>query len=348
MEKKTMTEAPAPKKEGMPTIRERLNNPSMIAEFGRVLPKLCTPERFARVALTAITRTPKLADCDQASFFRCLLDLAQWGLEPDGRRAHLIPFENRKRGVVECQLIIDYKGLVELAFRAGSVKSLHADVVRDGDLFSYSLGEITEHVPWFLRRDSDKPKEPGKIFAVYCRAVFGDGIAKTEVLSEDEVNLVRSRSRAAGNGPWVTDWSEMAKKTAFRRLSKWLPLSAELHEAFERDDEQFDVPKLGNGAAKTLDGVGLADLTKRLTAGQAEIDAAEAEADDRPIGADVVLSREDAWLAFCSDMQKAANRGAANFIYDSYFGPDSKHPWTDEDTRNAASIVAKRREELGA
>ena len=70
-----------------------------------------TPDRFIRIALTALTRTPKLTTCDHGSFFQALLDLSQLGLEPDGRRAHLIPFRNNKRNCVECQLIIDYKGL---------------------------------------------------------------------------------------------------------------------------------------------------------------------------------------------------------------------------------------------
>ena len=99
------------------TIRDRLQSPALSTELARVLPTHVTPDRMVRVALTAMTRTPKLAQCDQASFFRCLLDLASLGLEPDGRRAHLIPFENKKRNCVECQLIIDYKGLVELAGR---------------------------------------------------------------------------------------------------------------------------------------------------------------------------------------------------------------------------------------
>ncbi len=29
----------------------------------------------------------------------------------------------------------------------------------------------------------------------------------------------------------MTDWNEMAKKTVFRRVSKWLPLSAEVLDA---------------------------------------------------------------------------------------------------------------------
>mgnify|MGYP001583286465 CR=1 FL=1 len=222
------------------TIRDRLNSPAQIAEFARALPKHCSPDRMARVALTALTRTPKLQDCEPASFFRCMLELSQWGLEPDGRRAHLIPFENRKRGVIECQLIVDYKGFVELAYRSGFVKAIHADVVREGDLFRYNLGEVVEHVPHFLRRDANKPKEEGEVFAAYCRVQLEGGATKTEVLSKREVDGIRARSRAGNNGPWVTDYCEMAKKTAFRRCSKWLPLSAEIMDALEGDDDKID------------------------------------------------------------------------------------------------------------
>jgi recombination protein RecT len=235
------------------TLRGELEGASFRDAVARVLPKILPPERFVRVACTAMMRTPKLKDCDRASFFSAMLALAQTGLEPDGRRAHLIPFENRKRGVVECQLIIDYKGLVELAMRSGLLSYIHADVVCEGDVFEYSLGEIKTHVPWFLRRDADKPKDAGEIFASYALARFKDGATKAEVMSVGEVNAIRARSKAGQSGPWVTDFAEMAKKTAVRRLSKWLPLSPEYRDALEVDSDQVDnlrsVAKTEAGAA---------------------------------------------------------------------------------------------------
>ena len=235
------------------SLRNEIESPAFKDAVAKVLPKILPPDRFVRVAITAMTRTPKLRECDRASFFSAMLSLAQTGLEPDGRRAHLIPFENRKRGVVECQLIIDYKGLAELAMRSGLLSYLHADVVRDGDVFDYSLGEIRQHVPHYLRRDQDKPEKAGSVFAAYAVARFKDGSAKAEVMSVDEVNAIRARSRAGQSGPWVTDWNEMAKKTAFRRLSKWLPLSPEYRDALDADADEPDtlrgVAKADAGAA---------------------------------------------------------------------------------------------------
>lgn len=230
-----------PKKiDGKLTIRDRLKNPTMIAELGKAMPKHCSPERMARVALTALMRVPLLAECTEASFFKCLLDLSQWGLEPDGRRAHLIPFKNNKTGEYEVQLIIDYKGLAELAHRSGSVTSIHADVIHEGDVFQYNLGKVLAHVPWFLRRDADKPAVAGDVIGAYCHVDLKDGASKSEVLSRDEIEAIRARSKASKFGPWVTDWCEMAKKSAFRRVSKWLPLSADLHDVLDRDEDKFE------------------------------------------------------------------------------------------------------------
>lgn len=220
-----------PEKPKALTIRDRLESNEFKAAVAKALPKHLTPDRFIRIACTAIMKTPKLAQCDQASFFNALLTLSQLGIEPDGRRAHLIPFENRKRNVTEVQLIIDYKGLVELVMRSGLVSNLHADVVCENDEFAYDMGTIERH-----RINFKQPR--GAVYAVYCIARFKDGTSKTEVMTVEEVESIRKRSRAAQAGPWVTDWSEMAKKTCFRRLSKWLPLSPEFRDAIEADDNE--------------------------------------------------------------------------------------------------------------
>ena len=210
------------------TVQDHLQSDAFREKIESALPKHLTPDRFIGVALNALNKTPALAKCTQQSLFKCFLELSQMGLEPDGRRAHLIPYGQ------ECTLLIDYKGLVELALRNGDVARIHADVVYEteyeaGD-FIYDRGRIERHVK------SLKP-DRGKVIAAYAEVEFKSGTAKAEVMSVEEVEGIRSRSKAGKNGPWVTDWNEMAKKTAFRRLSKWLPLSPEIREHIEKDDE---------------------------------------------------------------------------------------------------------------
>lgn len=226
-------------------LKSLINSDTMREQFARALPAHLNAERFCRVAITALTRTPKLMDCTPESMMRCLLDLSAMGLEPDGRRAHLIPYGK------EATLIVDFKGLAELVMRSGLVSSIHADKVCDGEVFVVDRGEIKSHVI-----DYTKPR--GAAFAYYCLVKFKDGGEKSEVMTKDEVDAIRKRSRAGTSGPWVTDFDEMAKKTVFRRCSKWLQLSPEIRDALEKDGDRFDefaprnvTPKPGLAAALT-------------------------------------------------------------------------------------------------
>ncbi|MFZ5989852.1 MAG: recombinase RecT [Bacillota bacterium] len=222
------------------TIRELMESEVFKVQIARALPRHLTADRFVRVALTTLIRNPKLQQCTQASFFNALLTLSQLGIEPDGRRAHLIPFENRKNNTTECQLIIDYKGLAELAYNTNQVSFIHADVVCENDDFEYDKGQIKKHI-------IDLKTTRGNPYAAYAIVKMKDGTEKCEVMTEEEIEKIRKRSRAAEVGPWVTDWNEMAKKTVFRRLSKWIPLSPEQKEAIEVADRyefpQYSIPE---------------------------------------------------------------------------------------------------------
>lgn len=212
-------------------IKSLINGESMREQFARALPKHLSPERFQRIAITALTRTPKLQECTPASLMKCLLDLSAMGLEPDGRRAHLIPFENRKLGIVECTLIVDFKGLVELIRRSGDVVSIRAETVCEKDEFDWTDGQVTHRINW--REDR------GAMQAVYAEAIMKSGEKQSAPMTIKEVEAIRARSRSGTSGPWVTDFAEMAKKTAVRRLSKMLPLSSEIMDHVSRDDDQF-------------------------------------------------------------------------------------------------------------
>lgn len=198
------------------------------SQFALALPKLLTPERFTRVALTAINKNPKLVQCTQESLLACLLDCASLGIEPDGRRAHLIPYGDK------CTLILDYKGIAELVRRSGEISTLHCGIVYPSDDFDYAFGtgQFLKHRPTINPRE-----EKEKPLCVYSYVKLKDGQEDFDVMAIADVEKVRRRSRSANNGPWVTDFDEMAKKSVFRRHSKWLPLSPELRDKIEKDDE---------------------------------------------------------------------------------------------------------------
>lgn len=205
-------------------LKSIIASPAMQQQFAAALPKHLSPERFGRIAITALTRTPKLRECTQESVFKCLLDLSAMGLEPDGRHAHLIPYGK------ECTLIIDYKGLVSLIRRSGEVAKIHADVICENDEFEHSMGEVTQHT-------YDLKKDRGEPYAAYAQVTLKDGSVQAVIMPKADIESIRKRSRAGNSGPWQTDWHEMAKKTAFRRLTKWLTISPEITDAFAKADE---------------------------------------------------------------------------------------------------------------
>jgi recombination protein RecT len=155
-------------------------------------------------------------------------------------------------------LVLDYKGIVELAYRSGYVKDIHCDVVRAGDVFVYSLGKIQQHTPYAFRLDEAKPSEAGEIVAAYCIVQMKDEATHQEVMTRQEIDAIKGRSRSGNNGPWKTDFAEMAKKTVFRRASKWLPLSSEVVEAFDRDTDSL--PPIQQHIAAKVEALDVSEL----------------------------------------------------------------------------------------
>jgi recombination protein RecT len=205
------------------SLKGWLQSPQFKEQVAKALPRHMTADRFLRVALTTLLKTPALGQCSKESVFESMLNCSALGLEPDGRRAHLIPYGSK------CQLIIDYKGLIELAKRSGEVRTWHAMTVCENDSFNWENGVVKHGIDW--------RKDRGECQCVYSDVLTKDGEHDYEVMTLAEVNLVRDRNGPKRNGPWTTDYLEMCKKTVIKRHSKRLVLSPEFLEAVEKDED---------------------------------------------------------------------------------------------------------------
>lgn len=221
------------------TVKELLGSDVFRAQLQAALPKHLTPDRMVRVVLTAGMKNPKLFQCTQESLFLCVLNCAAVGLEPDGRRAHLIPFANKSKGTMECTLIYGYQGLCELVMRSGLVSNIHADTVCDMDIFKANAGQLEAH-------EINYKAPRGKAYAAYCIVRFKDGSHIVEIMARDEIEEIRDNSQGyrawkAGivkSSPWADTPGEMWKKTACRRVVKWCPQSPELTRALDDDNSE--------------------------------------------------------------------------------------------------------------
>lgn len=202
-----------------------LASPNVQKQFAAALPRVgITPERMTRFALTALNRSPGLLRTDPTTFLACVVQSAQLGLDPSGitGEAYLVPFKDA------CTFIIGYRGLLKLARRSGKITEAAAHVVHEKDTFEYEYGLESK-----LVHKPTTEKDPGRITYAYAYAKFTDGGRAFEVLTREQIDGVKAQSKASNNGPWVTHFDEMARKTAFRRLAKWLPLEPEDYRAIE-------------------------------------------------------------------------------------------------------------------
>lgn len=202
-------------------------------EIKRALPSVLTPERFTRMALSAINNTPALAQCTPMSFIAALMNAAQLGLEPNTPlgQAYLIPYKNK--GMLECQFQLGYKGLIDLAYRTGKIQSIQAHAVREYDYFEFEYGLE----PKLIHRPSEG--ERGDITYIYAIFRTNSGGYGFEVSSKTEMDAFAARySKSLGSksSPWNESFEEMAKKTVVKRALKYAPISADFQKALLTDE----------------------------------------------------------------------------------------------------------------
>ena len=237
-----------------------------------------SPDRLYQMCVSAINKTPKLAECSPQSVLSCFMTCSALGLEPsnvDGLgRAYVLPFYNKKSGGMEATFIMGYRGMIDLARRSGQLVDISARAVHQGDEFSYSYGlnEELHHVPC---------ANPGELTHVYMVAHFKDGGHYFLVLNRQEIEQARARSKSGNFGPWKTDYEAMAKKTAIRRAAPYLPLTVQAQTAVAADDitpDYGDVfqPVLDDDSVDEADDV-TAEVMEADTPEDTEADVKEAE-----------------------------------------------------------------------
>lgn len=209
-------------------------------EITKMLPRHLNAERLLKVAQIAATTTPALLECEVPSLIGAIGQCAQMGLEPNTvlGHAYLVPFNTkRKRNggeewVKSVQVIIGYKGLIDLARRSGQIVSISAHEVHEKDDFElvYGLDEKLNHTPAFGER--------GPIRGFYAVAKLKDGGTAFEFMSDHQVREIMAASQSKGKyGPWKDHYTEMGRKTVIRRLAKYLPLSIEFQTAAVLDGQ---------------------------------------------------------------------------------------------------------------
>ncbi len=197
----------------------------MAPQIAKALPNVITPERFTRLALSAISGNRALATCTQESFLGAMMTAASLGLEPNTPlgQAYLIPYG----GKVQFQL--GYHGEMDLFYRSGG-RSITAEAVHANDEFAFELGLEPKlmHKPCMGDR--------GEVIAYYATFHTQDGGYGFKVMSIEDLLQHRKKYSKATNSPWDSNFDAMAKKTCIKQALKFAPKSTEMQRALSYDE----------------------------------------------------------------------------------------------------------------
>lgn len=215
----------------------------MRPNIAAALPSHISPEKFERVALTAVQQNPDLLNADQHSLFLSCQRAAADGLLPDGRDAALVVYKTKgqdgqyRKAVQYLPMVA---GITKLARNSGEIASISAHIVYKGEKFAVVLGD-EEHIEHERDMEAVDNAEP---VAAYAVAKLKNGETVREVMTWKQIMKRKAVSRAQ-NGPWNTWTEEMAKKTLIKALAKRLPFDtdkepeARARQAIERTDDDF-------------------------------------------------------------------------------------------------------------
>jgi recombination protein RecT len=193
-------------------------------EIQRALPRGLDADRVARLALTAVRKDSKLAECAPESFAGALLTAAALGLEPNlNGEAYLVAYKR------ECTLIVGYQGYAKLFFQHPLARHLDAQAVHERDHFDYAYGLD----PYLTHKPARGDRGP--VTDYYAVAALSTGAKLFVVLSAAEVKALRG-GKVGTSGQIADPQHWMERKTVLRQLLKLLPKSTALQQAMDADE----------------------------------------------------------------------------------------------------------------
>lgn len=214
---------------------------SLVPDCNALLPADITKEQFRAAIWLELTGRLDLHDCTEQSLRECVVKAATYGLLP-GRDCHFLPFRNRKGGNKVATYVPNYQGILLALERTGKVcpGGAFAHPVHEGDVWEFDM---------FADRPVHKPaytlgRKQGPELFYYGALHFVSGNWAVETVSLEDLDKIRRSSPAHESGPWV-DWPVMMKrKSAIKRVAKYVKLTPQVVEMLEEDDrrEQDDIP----------------------------------------------------------------------------------------------------------
>jgi recombination protein RecT len=261
----------------------------MSSEYQLAMPKGMEATQLVRDAITCLRTIKYLDACEPASVLGALMTCAQLGLRPAVLgHAWPLPYWDGRTGGYKAQLVIGYKGYVELGYRSGKISAITSRIVRHGEKFTIAYHEDRDE----LLHEPAIDGMPGEIRCFYStgRLVNG-GYTVTEPYSIARMEAHRDRHAPRNRqqeivGPWKDNFPEMGQKTMVLVNYRLLPKSAEMAIAMEADEGvRLDLSPVANAAEVT---------TRPVIPGKAEPADARSEGEEARLREEARRAAEEA------------------------------------------------------
>ena len=215
-----------------------------------LLPGNIEQDRFLRNVSSQVKMNPAIQNCRPDTIINSIIRATHLGLDIGVLgSAWIVPYGD------QANLVIGYAGLIDLANRSGTVNAIHSGVVRKNDIYKRTEDNFSHDYDAFGTAESRGP-----VVGCYCLVDLKNGSRQIETMNLEDIEQVRSGSRSGNNGPWVSYFEEMAKKSVIRRALKRIKLSPEVQEAIQSSDDAEYLPAEVRPAKKR----GSAGLVERL------------------------------------------------------------------------------------
>lgn len=187
-------------------------------------------------AVQVLSKNSYLAGANPESINNALKNVALTGLSlnPVLKYCYLIP--RKEKNVLMCLAEPSYVGLIKILTDTGSVSAISATIVYEKEINSLQIqegaGGHATHKHYFGK---DSPGEP---MACYTIALLPNGMKHVSLIrpwqwedimkrseSVKSYNAKKAKGEYAATPTWLSDQSEMIRKTAIKNHYKYLPKS---------------------------------------------------------------------------------------------------------------------------
>lgn len=258
-----VTKSLTPTQVGVMNFTKSINSSYVQNQLKQVLGK--NAGTFATSLVEVFTNDTQLQKCDQKKVIQEAIKAATLKLPLNKQLgyAYILVFNNwdkaSRKSVPTPQIVLGYRGYIQLAMRTGQYKNINADVVYEGEMVG------RDKLSGVIDLSGDKISE--KVVGYFAHFETVNGFSKTLFMSLGEMAgyalkfspsfkrnaeknplptvdaLCDMANDQAVNGPqqgkvgWEGDFNSMAIKTVLRRLlSKYGYLSIEMMSALAEDE----------------------------------------------------------------------------------------------------------------